>query len=70
MAPARKTRFRVTRTLSVASFNRGLGGGQSRDGDSARAAAHVVQPDFVAEVDGLRIAAVFATDADLQVRAS
>ena len=67
----RETRVnQAVATGLFAGFNGGLSGCKAGDWDSPRAAAHVVQADFVAEVDGLGIAAVFATDADLQVRSS
>ena len=50
-----------------AGFDRGLSGCQAGDWDSPWGAADVVQTDFVAEVDGLWIATVFAADADLQI---
>ena len=55
------------KVTGLALLDGGLGGGQAGDWDSAWGAAYVVQADFVAEVDGLGIAAVFAADADLQV---
>src|SRR5207253_4633952 len=45
----------------------GMGCGQARYGNSIRRTAHVVQSDLVAESDRLRVAAVFAADADLQI---
>src|SRR5688572_31014000 len=43
-------------------------GGQSGDGDAEGGAADVVEADRVAELDRLRVAAVFAADAALEVR--
>src|SRR6185437_5785934 len=40
---------------------------ESGDRDAERRARHVVEPDLVAEVHGVGVAAVFAADADLQV---
>src|SRR5207244_10240135 len=49
-------------------FSQGcLGSGEASDGDAERAAAYVVQTDFVAELDGVGITAVLAADADFQV---
>ena len=53
-----------------AGFNSSLCSGQTGDGDSPWRAADVVQADFVAEKDGLRVAAVLAADTDLQVWSS
>ena len=47
---------------------RGLGRRQAGDRHPERRAAHVVQPDLVAERDRLGIAAVLAADAKLDVR--
>ena len=41
---------------------------ESSDRNPVRGTAHVVQPDFVTESDGARLAAVFAADAELEVR--
>jgi tetratricopeptide (TPR) repeat protein len=49
-------------------FNGGLGRSQTRDGHAIRRAAHVGQADAMAELDGVRVAAVFAADAQLDVR--
>ena len=49
--------------------NRSLSGGEAGDGYAERAAGHVVQTDLVAELDGGRIAAVLAADAEVQVGA-
>src|SRR6476469_4476290 len=46
-------------------LDRGMGRGQSGDGDAEGAAADVVQADLVAELDGLGVAAVLAADAAL-----
>ena len=43
----------------------GLRGGEAGDGDAVGRAAHVVQADAVAELHGIRFAAVFAADAGL-----
>ena len=48
---------------------RGLGGGQAGDRHAERRAAHVVHADLVAEDHAVRVAAVLAADADLQVLA-
>jgi hypothetical protein len=57
--------------LSPSSFplfpQRRLGRGQAGDGHAERAAAYVVEADFVAELDGVGVAAVLSADADLQV---
>ena len=45
-----------------------LRGGQTGDGHAERRAGHVVHADAVAELDGARLAAVLAADADFQVR--
>src|SRR5437868_11101685 len=47
----------------------GLGGGEAGDRHPERRAAHVVHPDLVAEHHAVRVAAVFAADAHLQVLA-
>ena len=44
---------------------RGLGGGKAGERDAIRAAGDVVEPEPVAEGDGLRLAAVLAADAQL-----
>ncbi len=44
----------------------GLGGGQAGHRDPEGRAAHVVEPGLVEEVDGRRVAAVLAADADLE----
>ena len=46
---------------------RGLRGGEPRERHAERRARHVVEPELVAERDGLRLAAVLAADAELQV---
>src|SRR5437867_10175521 len=51
----------------LACADAGLGGGQARDGDHERRARHVRHPDAVAEFHGSRLAAVLATDADLEL---
>src|SRR5215469_1797306 len=45
-----------------------LGGGQAGHRDAVGAAGHVVQAEFVARVDRVRVAAVLAANADLEVR--
>src|SRR5258706_16472923 len=47
---------------------RGLRGGETRHRDAEWRAADVVQPNLVAEGDAVGVAAVLATNADLQVR--
>jgi hypothetical protein len=49
--------------------DRGLGGGEAGDGHAVRRAAHVVEAELVAELHRVRIAAVFAADAELDVGA-
>ena len=49
---------------------RGLGGGEAGDRHAEGRAAHVVQAELVAELHAVRIAAVFAADAELDVRAA
>src|SRR6266849_358901 len=51
-----------------AGFHGGLGCCQARDRDPERAARNVVEPDAVAEVDRIRVAAVLAADPHLQLR--
>ena len=55
--------------LLLRPFNSCLSCCKSSDRDSAWGTADVVQADFVAEVDGLWITAVFAADADFQILA-
>src|SRR5262245_46212406 len=45
----------------------GLRGGQAGDGNAEGARGNVAEAGAVAEFDGLRIAAVLAADADLQI---
>src|ERR1043166_9908312 len=45
----------------------GMGCGQARYGHAIRRTAHVVQSNLITESDRLRVAAVFAADADLQI---
>mmetsp|Transcript_14325 Transcript_14325/g.35473 ORF Transcript_14325/g.35473 Transcript_14325/m.35473 type:complete len:206 (+) Transcript_14325:521-1138(+) len=46
-----------------------LGSGQARDGHAQGRAGHIVQAHLVEELDGLRVAAVLAADAQLEVGA-
>src|SRR6185437_11101745 len=46
----------------------GLGGGETGDGDPEGGTADVVEAGVVEGMDGLGVAAVLATDADLEVR--
>src|SRR5256885_1213299 len=48
-------------------LQRRLRRGEARDRHAERAARHVIQPDPVAELHAVRVAAVLAADADLQV---
>ena len=48
-------------------LDRGLRRGEAGDGQAEGRAAHVVHPGPVAELDGLRVAAVLAADAHLEV---
>src|SRR5688500_1962642 len=61
-------RLPVARRAALAFLDRGMRGGQSGDGDAEGGAADVVEADRVAELDRLRVAAVFAADAALEVR--
>ena len=47
----------------------GLCGGEAGDGDAVGGAGHVVEAKVVAEGDALRLAAMLAADAQLDVRA-
>src|SRR5690606_42098915 len=47
----------------------GLGGGEAGDGDAERRRTHVVQAGLMTELDAARVAAVLATNAELDVRA-
>src|SRR6266849_8206492 len=72
--PARSEPARLCRIRSSCRhdnlFPQGrLGGGQTGDGNAERAAAYIGQADLVAELDGVRIAAVLAADADFQILA-
>src|SRR5712692_1962808 len=51
-----------------ASFHCGLGCRQACDGDSERAARYVVEPDAVAEMDRVGVAAMLAADPHFQLR--
>src|SRR5687768_17471457 len=46
---------------------RGLRGGEARDGHAIGRAAHVVEPQLMAELYRIRIAAVLAANAELDV---
>ena len=48
-------------------FESSLGGGQLGDGDTERAAADVVKAGAVTELHRLRVTAVLAADADLEL---
>src|SRR6185503_5436581 len=48
--------------------DRGLRRGHARDRHAVRGATHVVEPRHVEEVDRVRIAAVLAANAELEVR--
>jgi hypothetical protein len=56
--------------IQIALLNSSLRGCQTGDYNSPWGAGDLVQADFVAEVDGLGIAAVLATDADLRLVAT
>src|SRR3954451_900590 len=47
---------------------RSLGRGEAGDRHAERAARDVVQPDLVAQLDRVRVAALFAADAELDLR--
>ncbi len=51
-----------------AVLDRSLCGSKAGDRNAERAAGHVVQTDFVAELDGAGVAAVLAADAEVQLR--
>ena len=46
---------------------RGLSGGEFGNGDAERAATDVIQPEAMAELHALRIAAVFAANPELDL---
>src|ERR671939_423592 len=46
----------------------GLCRSETGDWNAERRATHIIQPDFIAELDALRITAMFATDTHFQVR--
>src|SRR5581483_151713 len=54
------------RTSRTTRSEGGVGRGQAGEGDPERRAGHVVQAHFMAEVDGSRVTAVFAADAELE----
>src|SRR5215204_7474401 len=56
----------VGRDGAVLHLQRGLRGGEARDGDAEGRAGDVVETGQVAEGDGARLAAVLAADADLE----
>src|SRR5215204_1369715 len=56
----------VRRDRAVLHLQRGLRGGEARDGDAEGRAGDVVETRQVAEGDGARLAAVLAADADLE----
>src|SRR5215208_2300036 len=58
----------VGRDGAVLHLQRGLRGGEARDGDAEGRAGDVVEAGQVAEGDGARLAAVLAADADLEPR--
>ena len=63
-------RIRTLLLLGLLLLNSGLSGGQSRDRDAERGTAHIAQTDIVKETDRVRIATVFSTDAEFDVRTS
>lgn len=56
-------------SLHPFGLDRRLGRREARDGDAERRAAHIGHAGGVAELDGGRVAALLAADADLEVRA-
>ncbi|MEY2725637.1 MAG: hypothetical protein RLZZ458_1504, partial [Planctomycetota bacterium] len=60
--------FPLSVTQLFPGSHSGLSGSKAGDGDAAWGAADVVESDFVAEVDGLGIAAMFAANTDLEIR--
>src|SRR5688572_13427482 len=68
---ARATLFLFRRSLRRGAFflDGCLGGGEAGDGDAVGGATDVGEADAVAELDAVRIAAVFAADAEFDVRA-
>src|SRR5258706_8618169 len=54
--------------VGAGGLDRGPARFEPRDRYAERRAGHVVEPDLVEEVDRVRIAAVLAADADLEVR--
>ena len=50
-------------------FDRGLGGGEAGDGDAVRRARNVGEAGLMAELHRVRVATVFAADAELDARA-
>ena len=71
MTQSRRTvlRLYLSRLIDLTAGKRGLGGGQPGDRHAERRAGNVVHPHLVAERDAVRVAAVLAADADLQVLA-
>src|SRR5215471_4211367 len=51
----------------VAARNRGLSCGKTGDGNAVGRARHVIHADAIAELDRTRVAAVLATDTDVEV---
>src|SRR5688500_11101351 len=62
-----QTLLRAKSGASTRMGYRGLSRGHPRDGHAVRRAAHVVEPRHVEEVDRVRVPAVLAADAELQV---
>ena len=58
----------VVRLSDSSKLDRSLCGREPGDRYSERRAAHIVHSDLMTEFDAVRIAAVFAADADLQLR--
>ena len=61
--------FGIQRLDLCSLFERGLSGGQTRHRHAERRATHVGQAEPVAELHAVRVAAVFAADAELDVGA-
>src|SRR5579859_3896505 len=55
------------RGLHACVLQRRLRGGETGERDAERRAGHVVEPDAVAERDRVRLAAVLAADAELEI---
>src|SRR5579883_2589518 len=60
---------RTLRRACRAPAERGLRGGEAGNRHPVRRARYIVEPDFVAERHGGRVAAVFAANAELEVAA-